>query len=201
MDKKLIHQGIEALSLIDQDIAQAVKQYGLPDGRTYPQGFEAFLFTIISQQLSTKVAITITDRVLALMPACTPEQFIQISTQSLRDAGLSHRKIEYIQGIATAAVEGNFDIDGLQHLDDERAIKTIINMRGLGRWSAEIYLMFALDRHDIFPADDLGILLGLQKLKGLASKPTPKEAREMVTHWAPWRSVGSLFLWHYYHQN
>jgi len=84
-------------------------------------------------------------------------------------------------------------------MDDEAAIKAIVALKGFGPWSAEIYLMFSLQRSDVFPSGDLALLVALQKLKGLDEKPTPAEAKEIIKHWSPWRSVGSLFLWHYYH--
>jgi len=201
MDSNTVLKGIQQLSIQDQDIKDAIAKLGMPEARARSKGFETFLSTIIGQQLSTKAAQSIMARVLDLMDQPTPEQFIKIPAQTLRDAGLSFRKIEYTQGLATAVLDGSFDIDGLESLSDEDAIKAITSLRGLGRWSAEIYLMFSLGRMDIFPADDLGILVGLQLLKGLDSKPTAKQAREMVAHWAPWRSAGALCLWHYYHHH
>jgi DNA-3-methyladenine glycosylase II len=117
---------------------------------------------------------------------------------ALREAGMSFRKIEYAKGLAEAIDSGKFDVEGLVSLEDSEAIAAITSLRGFGPWSAEIYLMFSLNRQDIFPADDLALLVALGRLKGLPAKPTPKVAREMVKHWSPWRSVGSLFLWRYY---
>ena len=83
-------------------------------------------------------------------------------------------------------------------LEDQEAIKTITALRGFGVWSAEIYLMFSLQRRDIFPANDLALQVALQRLKGLDNRPKEKQVRELIRHWSPWRSAGSLFLWHYY---
>lgn len=201
MDKETIIRGMEALSLVDQDLKKAFKALGPPPVRMSPRGFETFLFIIVSQQLSTKVATVIMQRVVSLMQCVTPEKLIGVADQDLRDAGLSWRKIEYAKGLAEAVHKGDLDIEGLEKLSDEEAIKAITNLRGFGRWSAEIYLMFSLERKDIFPADDLGLLVALGQLKGLADKPTPRQARELVKHWMPWRSVGSLFLWQYYHHD
>jgi len=200
MDKKTIVCGMQALSLIDPNIEKAFKALGPPPPRMSPLGFETFLFIIVSQQLSTKVATVIMKRVVALLQDVTAERLMLVAEQDLRDAGLSWRKVEYVKGLAEAVVDGRFKIDELESLSDEDAIKAITKLKGFGRWSAEIYLMFSLQRTDIFPADDLGILVALGQLKGLADKPTPKQAREIVSHWSPWRSVGALFLWQYYHQ-
>ncbi|MES9856248.1 MAG: hypothetical protein ABW166_06565 [Sedimenticola sp.] len=112
--------------------------------------------------------------------------------------GLSYRKIEYTKSLAEAVHAGRFNIDGLELMTDEEAIAEITTLRGFGRWSAEIYLMFSLNRQDVFPADDLALQVALGRLKKLPGKPTPKQARDLIAHWTPWRSVGSLFLWHYY---
>ncbi len=201
MDEQTIKQGLKALCLIDKELEAAMKIQGYPSPRVNPHGFEAFLSIIVSQQLSTKVASVIMGRLVALLEEVTPERLLIVEEQSLRDVGLSWRKIEYAKGLALAVQSGSLDIDGLKTLSDEEAITAITNLKGFGRWSAEIYLMFSLGRQDIFPADDLGVLIALGRLKGLVDKPTPKQAREMVEHWQPWRSVGSLFLWQYYHQD
>ncbi|GLS91452.1 DNA-3-methyladenine glycosylase II [Psychromonas marina] len=201
MDKQTIEQGLQAISLVDAEMAAAFNQLGSPPVRVNPPGFETFLSTIISQQLSTKVAAVIKARVLELMPSVSAAALLAVADQDLRDAGLSWRKVEYAKGLAEAIVSGDFDVHGLAELTDDEAIETITQLRGFGCWSAEIYLMFSLQRLDVFPADDLGILLGLAQLKGLTEKPTPKQARELVKHWTPWRSVGALFLWSLYSHN
>ncbi len=104
----------------------------------------------------------------------------------------------HTEKLAQAMAEGSFDPSQLETMDDPMAIKAITSLRGFGPWSAEIYLMFSLQRSDIFPADDLALQVALQRLKGLAQRPTPKQAHALIEHWSPWRSAGSLFLWHYY---
>lgn len=200
MDVDTINSGLKALCLVDEDIKSAFKAGEYPLPRVNSHGFEAFLSIIVSQQLSTKVAEIIMLRLVELLQDVTPERLLEVEEQELRDVGLSWRKIEYAKGLANAVQSKRFDVAGLENLSDEDAIKVITSLKGFGRWSAEIYLMFSLGRHDVFPADDLGLLMGLKELKGLEQKPTSKHAREMVEHWTPWRSVGALFLWHYYHR-
>ena len=137
-------------------------------------------------------------RVRTLLPDIRPDKLLALPDGSLRGAGLSGRKVEYATNLAKAIVDGHFVPEQLSALDDASAIQEIVALRGFGRWSAEIYLMFSLQRRDIFPADDLALRLALQKLKGMDARPTPKQSRELVAQWAPWRSVGSLFLWRYY---
>jgi DNA-3-methyladenine glycosylase II len=198
MNEQVIAVGMAALADVDKDVARGLKQVGFPDPRIRPQGFEALLSIIVSQQVSTEAARAIMGRVENLLPGSDAQSLLSVSDLALREAGMSFRKIEYAKGLAGSIDSGRFDVKGLELLDDSEAITAISSLRGFGRWSAGIYLMFSLNRQDVFPADDLALLVALGRLKGLPAKPTPKVARELVAHWAPWRSVGSLFLWRYY---
>lgn len=198
MSPDVIAHAMQALAEADPDIARALPQVGAPSPRERDRGFATFFSTIVSQQISTEAARAIMGRVNTLLPELHAKAIIDIEGQALRDAGLSWRKVEYAKGLAEAELAGTFSADGLEHLSDEEVIAAITALRGFGRWSAEIYLMFSLKRPDVFPADDLALRVALGRLKGLDDKPTPAKARQMVAHWAPWRSVGSLFLWHYY---
>ena len=189
---------MRALAAVDSDVANALHIVGLPPPRLRPAGFKTLFNTIASQQISTEAARSILGRVEALMPEITPQAMLALDDLALREAGLSYRKIEYAKGTASAIVAGEFDVEGLTAMSDAEVIAAITALRGFGRWSAEIYLMFSLRRRDVFPADDLALRTALGRLKRLADKPSAKQARELVAHWAPWRSVGSLFLWHYY---
>lgn len=198
MTLETIERAMEALAKADPDIARAYPLVGAPAPRQRDQGFATFFSTIVSQQISTEAARAIMGRVTSLLPELHAQAVIDVEDQALRDAGLSWRKVAYAKGLAEAELAGTFSADGLATLSDDEAIAAITQLRGFGRWSAEIYLMFSLQRGDIFPADDLALRIALGRLKKLEDKPTPKQARQLVEHWAPWRSVGSLFLWHYY---
>ncbi|MCC5902115.1 MAG: DNA-3-methyladenine glycosylase 2 family protein [Halomonas sp.] len=193
-----IEQAMAALAKVDADIARAYPLVGAPLPRERDKGFATFFSTIVSQQISTEAARAIMGRVKVLLPELHAQAVMEVESQALRDAGLSWRKIEYAKGLAEAELAGTFSTDGLEQLSDDDAIAAITQLRGFGRWSAEIYLMFSLQRPDIFPADDLALRVALGRLKKLDDNPTPKQARQLVEHWTPWRSVGSLFLWHYY---
>ncbi|MYL23624.1 DNA-3-methyladenine glycosylase 2 family protein [Halomonas alkaliantarctica] len=198
MTPETIEHAMQALSEVDPDIARAYPRIGAPTPRERDKGFATFFATIVSQQISTDAARAIMARVNTLLPELHANAVMEVEGQALRDAGLSWRKVEYAKGLAEAELAGTFSAVALEQLSDEEAINAITQLRGFGRWSAEIYLMFSLKRADIFPADDLALRVALGRLKDLEDKPTPKKARQMVEHWAPWRSVGSLFLWHYY---
>ena len=198
MNSTDIQIGLDEIALRDHEIKISLAKFGYPAPRIRPAGFETLVSTIVSQQLSTKAASAIMGRVRDLVPEVNATAVLSIRKTSLRKAGLSERKVEYIRGLAKAIKTGEFDPDQLTQMDDAAAITEITALHGFGQWSAEIYLMFSLDRRDIFPANDLALQVALQHLKRLKQKPSPAIARDLVAHWAPWRSVGSLFLWHFY---
>jgi len=198
VDKHIINRGMGILAKIDKDVANAVEQIGYPAPRLRPAGFETMFAIVVSQQISTDAARTIRERVVALMDDASPESLLKVDPGALRSAGMSHRKIEYARGLAKAIVDGQLDLQDMHKQTNDEVIASITALHGFGLWSAEIYLMFSLRRRDVFPAGDLALRSALQRLKGLDEKLSPKQARERIEHWSPWRSVGSLFLWHYY---
>jgi len=198
MDQRHINRALNALAKRDDDVREALTAYGKPKPRIRPEGFETFVNTVVAQQISTHAANAIMGRVRKRLPRLTPRTLMKVSDEDLRAAGLSFRKIEYLRGLAEAELSGQLGIKKLGELGDEEAIERIVQLRGFGRWSAEIYLMFSLGRRDIFPADDLALQVALGRLKGLDKRPTAKEARALTESWAPYRSAASLFLWHYY---
>lgn len=198
MDQQKIIEHLKCIAEVDGDLAAALQTIGYPVPRIRPAGFETFLDIIVGQQISTEAARAIMQRLRALLPEMRAEALLALSVHELRSAGLSNRKAEYAQGLAQAIVGGSFNVKKLAAMDDRAAVAAITALRGFGEWSAEIYLMFALQRQDIFPANDLALQAALQKLKGLAERPGDKLSRQIIEHWSPWRSAGSLFLWHFY---
>lgn len=198
MSQKQVINDIDCIAGIDPDVEKAVRSLGYPKPRNRTQGFETFFSIIVGQQISTEAAAAIMKRVRDLLPQMDARSLLNLPGGALREAGLSMRKVEYAEGLAHAILHGHMDPESLSEMEDAEAIKTITALRGFGLWSAEIYLMFCLQRGDIFPADDLALQVALQRLKGLELRPTAKQARDLIEHWSPWRSAGSLFLWHYY---
>ena len=199
MDEELIKQGLDEIASKDKDVKAGLELLGYPAPRIRPVGFETLFSIIVSQQLSTHAAAAIMGRARELLPTLEPQTVLNLPKGALREIGLSGRKVEYATGLSQAILSGDFKPEALKQLDDEAVKKEIIALKGFGPWSAEIYLMFSLQRQDIFPSGDLALLVALQKLKGLNEKPSPEIAQELIAHWSPWRTVGSLFLWHYYH--
>ena len=193
-----LNKDLDSIARVDTEVEKALADYGYPQPRNRPQGFETFLAIIVGQQISTGASAAIMGRLRDLLPGMQASELLNLASGALREAGLSNRKVEYAEGLARAVVKGDLNHDALTELDEQQAISTITSLRGFGVWSAEIYLMFSLHRRDIFPADDLALQVALQRLKSLQQRPTAKQARDLIEHWAPWRSAGSLFLWHYY---
>ena len=198
MNQEQVINDIDSIARVDAEVAQVLGAIGYPLPRIRAQGFETFFSTIVSQQISTEAAAAIMQRVRMLLPRINASSLLDLPENALREAGLSMRKVEYAQGLAQAILGGDFVPGDLPTLNNDEAVQTITTLRGFGVWSAEIYLMFSLQRNDIFPADDLALQVAVQRLKGLEQRPTSKQARSLIEHWSPWRSAGSLFLWHYY---
>ena len=193
-----IRRHLRKLAEIDSDIAQALELVGFPEPRVRSQGFDVFVHTVISQQLSVAAAESIWRRFTAKFDPLTPERVSRARTATLRGLGLSARKVEYVKGVARAFTTGYLEADELQALSDEEVIERITALKGFGIWSAEIYLMFSLQRPDVFAADDLALQIGLQHLKKLSDRPSAKTCRKMTESWRPHRSAASLLLWRYY---
>ena len=198
IDETMIGKGVAAISAVDADFRRGVEEVGHPAPRGREPGFASLLSAIVSQQVSKEAAAAIWGRVQLLMPGGSPLELLSHDDEALRGAGLSRPKIAYARGLAEAIASGALDVEALSSMEDEDAIAALSSLKGIGRWTAEVYCLHALGRPDIFPADDLALLEALRRLKGMEERPRPKQARELIAHWSPWLSVGSVFLWHYY---
>lgn len=163
--------------------------------------YGALLRAIVGQQLSTKAARTIYLRVLDLFGGTTPspEQLLEAGEAELRGAGLSGRKVEYVRDLAAHVLDGELELDRLEELGDEQAIEEISAVRGLGRWTAEMFLLFHLERPDVLSGGDLGIRKAVQIEYGLGEMPSPQRVLEIGEPWRPRRSLASLYLWESLH--
>jgi DNA-3-methyladenine glycosylase II len=162
-----------------------------------PDAYGALLRAIVGQQLSTKAARTIYGRVVDLFGGTTPspEQLLEADEADLRAAGLSGRKVEYIRDLASHVIEGELELDRLEQLEDAEVIEEIVAVRGLGVWTAEMFLMFHLERPDVLSGGDLGIRKAVQIEYGLEEMPPPAKVLEIGEPWRPHRSLASLYLW------
>ncbi len=159
--------------------------------------YGALLRGIVGQQLSTKAARTIYLRVLDLFGGKTPapEQLLEASEEELRGAGLSGRKVEYVRDLAHHVLAGELELERLPQLSDEEVIAEIVAVRGLGLWTAEMFLLFHLERPDVLSGGDLGIRKAIQFEYGMEEMPSPKQTVEFARRWSPHRSLASIYLW------
>jgi len=159
--------------------------------------YGALLRAIVGQQLSTKAARTIYLRVVELFGGATPspEQLLEASEEDLRACGLSGRKTEYVRDLARHVLSGELEVDRLDQLSDEEVVEEIVAVRGLGQWTAEMFLLFHLERPDVLSGGDLGIRKAIQLEYGLEEMPPPARVLEIGEPWRPHRSLASLYLW------
>ena len=195
-----------ALAASDPTMAALIERVGKIDLETRlrrrreerpADAYGALLRAIVGQQLSTKAARTIYGRILDLFDGSTPapDRLLEASEADLRAAGLSGRKVEYIRDLASHVISGELELDRLGELSDEEAIEEIVAVRGLGRWTAEMFLIFHLERPDVISGGDLGIRKAIQIEYGLDAMPTPTEVVERSEAWRPHRSLASIYLW------
>ena len=168
-----------------------------PDLR--PEGFATFIRAILAQQVSVKAAATMFERLKAHCGgAMTPEALLLLGYDGCRTVGLTGRKSEYVLGLAEAVQSGALDFDAIGRMPDEAAIATLIGLRGIGRWTAEVYLLLCLGRPDIWPAADLALIIAVGRLEGLSERPSIQDAALIAERWRPWRGSAALLLWRRY---
>ncbi len=199
-DQSAVEQDLQQLAERCDLVARHLPAIGLPEARQRPHTLSTLLRIIVAQQLSTKAAATIWGRLAdAMGEEPDPRDLLEAGEDGLRALGLSRQKAGYSLGLARAATDGGLDMAAWPGLDDEDVVERITALKGFGRWSAEIYLMFALGRRDVWPADDLALQVGLQQLMALDERPKSRKlSAPLIEHWRPYRSAGSLFLWRFY---
>jgi DNA-3-methyladenine glycosylase II len=199
LSAEVLKAGLDRLAVIDPDVARALERIGYPEPRQRRPGFATLLRIMVAQQLSTRSAAAIWGRLeQACGPEVTAEAFLALDETRLRAVGFSGRKTEYGRDVARAVVSRALDLEVLTVGPEEAAIEAISTLRGFGRWSAEIYLLFALGRADVFPSDDLALQVGMQRLKRLDARPNRKLMDQLAEPWRPVRGCGAIFLWHLY---
>ncbi|MBW8754218.1 MAG: DNA-3-methyladenine glycosylase 2 family protein [Sphingomonadales bacterium] len=193
-----LREGLDAIAAREPGIAQALKVCGYPEPRIRATGYATLLRTIVGQQVSVAAAASVWAKLEALLGAdMPPEKLLAADFDALRACGLSRQKQGYARSLCELVVSGTLDLDALPR-DDEEAIARLTLIKGIGRWSAEIYLLFAEGRPDIWPAGDLAVQAGLHKLLGLAERPGEKRTRELAEAWRPHRGAAAIFTWHCY---
>ncbi|MBI5045052.1 MAG: DNA-3-methyladenine glycosylase 2 family protein [Candidatus Levybacteria bacterium] len=192
MDKEL-----RFLSKNDPILGQIIKKVPPIEKHKATNYFEALLESIVSQQLSVKAADTIWSRFLALLPGkrVIPEEVWKIDDQKIRDAGISWQKVSYIKDLAKKTMESGILFEQFEIMTDEEIITELVKVKGIGRWTAEMFLMFAMDRPDVFSYGDLGLRRAIEKAYKLRHEPTQEEAEKIAQKWKPYRTIACRYLW------
>lgn len=200
LDETGLRPALAALAETDADMARALADVGPPPMRPWEPGFPTLLRIILGHQVSLASARAIFARLHAAADPLTPERLLALDDEALRAAGLSRAKMIYGRALAEALVEGRLDLDALPQLDDDAARAQLVAVHGIGAWTADIYLLLALRRPDVWPAGDLALAVGAQAVKGLAARPNAREMVALAEPWRPWRGAAARLLWHYYRQ-
>jgi DNA-3-methyladenine glycosylase II len=190
----MIH-AITHLRAADPVLAEVIDAVGPYEFTPSAHGFRTLADAIISQQISIKAAAAIMGRLEQLLGEVAPERLLAVEHEQLREIGLSGQKARYLRDLAERVATGALDLAALPAQDDDAVIAQLTAVKGIGRWTAEIYLMFALGRPDVLPADDLGLRYAVQQFYQLPAPPPPAELRRIGEAWRPHRSVASWYLW------
>ena len=195
---KSIKKAAEALAEREPAFAAVIARHGVPEPRKSEPGAHTLLRTIVGQQVSVAAARSMWAKLEAAFGS-PPDlaRLLAASDEELRAAGMSRQKSGYIRSLAELVMSGQLDLDNLPE-DDEEAIALLTQIKGIGRWSAEIYLLFAEGRPDVFPAGDLAVMVELGRLIGLPDKPSEKQLRELAEPWRPYRGAAAVLAWHSY---
>ncbi|WP_123040626.1 DNA-3-methyladenine glycosylase family protein [Cohnella candidum] len=186
---------IQALIRNDERLAWLIGRVGELTIHLNPDPFQSLALSIVGQQLSVKAAASIKERVLLLAPEFTPESLLALEPETLRGAGLSRAKVVSIHDLASKTAARQLDFDRLEQMENEEIIEMVTDVKGIGRWTAEMFLMFSLGRPDVLSLGDFGLQRSTKWLFGMEDRPDKKYLEQHGHKWAPYRSAASFYLW------
>ncbi|WP_176597645.1 MULTISPECIES: DNA-3-methyladenine glycosylase family protein [Sphingobium] len=193
-----LRASLDNIAAMEPGFAAAIGRVGYPLPRVREPGYETLLRTIVGQQVSVAAAAAVWRKLEAeLGEGCAPDALLARDFDALRACGLSRQKQGYARSLAELVVSGGIDLRDLP-ADDEEAIAQLVRIKGIGRWSAEIYLLFAEGRPDIWPAGDLAVQIEVGRILGLPKRPSEKLTRELAEGWRPHRGAAAIMAWHHY---
>ena len=198
LSDRTLASGARALGRADAHLAGVLSRHGTPPLWGREPGFATLVQIILEQQVSLASGRAAFARVLAVAGRMTPRRIAGLSEGDLRGAGLTRQKAAYVRGLAVAIMRGEIDLAAVAVMDDERAHAELVKLKGIGPWSADIYLLMALGRRDVWPRHDLALASAMREIKRLRALPTPERQLEIAESWRPWRAVAARILWHHY---
>lgn len=198
LTEEIFQRSVTLLCARDADLARVVGEFGPPPFWARPPGFSTLVWIVLEQQVSLASARAAYDRLCALVNPLTPALFMSIDEATLRQIGFSRQKAGYCRELARSLLDGRLWLEALTEMDDLAVREELVRLRGIGPWTAEIYLLMALRRPDAWPVHDLALAVAAQKLKRLPKRPNAEELGALGQPWRPWRAVAARILWHYY---
>ncbi len=198
LDQTTLHRAAAELAARDARLAAILASHGPPPLWAREQGFPTLLHIILEQQVSLASARAAFDKLAAVAAPLTPERFLELDDVTLKAVGFSRQKARYGRELAAALVSGSLDVDKIEELEDDAARAALMRVVGIGRWTADIYLLMALLRPDVWPAGDLALTVAAVEALGLPAAPAQAELAELAAAWQPWRAVAARLLWQAY---
>src|SRR5205807_8740069 len=198
LNDEVFIQGVRLLADRDERLAEVVETYGRPPLWVRKPGFPTLVYIILEQQVSLASAKAAFDRLKAVVKPLTPKGFLNLNDAELLRIGFSRQKTLYTRLLAESLARRHFDLRYLHDLPDDSAHKMLVAFKGIGKWTADIYLLSALRRTDIWPTGDLALATAVQEVKRLRVRPSPKRLEKMSAPWRPWRAVAARLFWHHY---
>jgi DNA-3-methyladenine glycosylase II len=198
LNERVLVDAVEQLTWRDRDLARVVTTYGAAPLRVREPGFPSLIYIILEQQVSLASARALYQRLQEAVKPFTPGHFLKLTEQEVRRLGFSRQKTHYTRLLAEAIHRKQFALHKLHELEDELAREQLTALKGIGSWTADIYLLSALRRPDIWPTGDLALATAVQEVKRLRKRPSPEKLEMMSTPWRPWRAVAARLFWHAY---
>jgi DNA-3-methyladenine glycosylase II len=198
LNEQFFAHAARQLSERDLDLAAVIKNYGLPPLWTREPGFPTLVYIILEQQVSLASARALYQRLQEVVKPFTPGRFLKLTEAEMRQLGFSRQKAHYTRLLAEAIYRKQFALHKLYELEDELAREQLMTLKGIGNWTADIYLLSALRRPDVWPVGDLALATAVQEVKRLHRRPSPEKLEKMSAPWRPWRAVAARLFWHAY---
>ena len=198
LTEEVFSQGVRLLTNRDENLAEVVRTYGQPQLWVREPGFPTLVYIILEQQVSLASAKAAFDRLKAVVKPLTPAGLLKLNDAELLRIGFSRQKALYTRLLAESLTRRHFDLGYLLDLSDDSAHKMLVAFKGIGRWTADIYLLSALRRPDIWPTGDLALATAVQEVKRLRKRPSPEKLEALSKPWRPWRAVAARLFWHAY---
>lgn len=198
LDLRTYRRGLQALARAHPRLARILDAHGEPPFWTHPPGFAGLVIGILGQQVSLESANAVFARLSAAVGEVRPDRFLALDDHTLRAMGFSRQKADYARGVASAIRDGTLDLDALARADDATVRARLVALRGIGPWTADVYLLFALRRADAWPSGDLALIKAVHEARITRGPVASARADAIAARWRPWRAVAARILWHHY---